>query len=296
MQDKVRAKTTNLVQSHRAPLHVGSVTLAVHDLARASAFYRNIVGLSVLSTSASETSLGSGNVPLLYLIKDTTSAPRPVGMPGLFHIAFLLPNRRDLGAWLHHAQRQQVALEGLSDHLVSEAAYLSDPEGNGIEIYVDRPSRDWTRSNGTITMGTSRMDVASVMAEAGSLAVPDRYQMPEATRIGHVHLAVAKLEDAAQSIGNVLGMTRMCSYPQADFYATGGYHHHIAANTWQTSPEMHYAEGYTGLKLVTLHAPEVEFRQALALRIIEAGGAQNDKFLLIGGPSGIPFALKLAPT
>jgi catechol 2,3-dioxygenase len=290
------------LQSHQTPVHIQSVSLIVRDLDRVSAFYRDIIGLEQISASGSEALLGCGGVPLLLLTHDPDAKPQPEAMPGLFHTAFVLPERRDLGVWLRHIRDRKVSLEGLSDHLVSEAAYLSDPEGNGIEVYTDRPRADWPRdAEGNIRMATLRMDVESVLAlsegrpggstPAGSTPAGSTFRMPPGTRIGHVHLCVPDLQDAGALLTGPFGFDKMCSYPQADFYASGGYHHHIAVNTWRTGVIPARLPGYAGLSRVTLAATDAGTHQAMSERWMAAGGLPTDGSLQLKAPSGIVFGL-----
>ena len=290
------ARTTDTditLQSHQTPVHVQSVSLLVRDLDRVSAFYRDIIGLEVIRASASEIVLGCGGVPLLFLLHDPAAKPQPEAMPGLFHTAFVMPERKDLGLWLRHAIDSKVLLEGLSDHLVSEAAYLSDPEGNGIEIYTDRPKADWPRdAAGNIRMATLRMDVESVLALGEGAARKGVYRMPPGTRIGHVHLCVPDLQGAGLLLTGLFVFDKMCSYPQADFYASGGYHHHIAVNTWRTRAAGARPPGYAGLSRVTLAATSNHAHQAMKERWLADGGMDTEGALLLKAASGITFALR----
>jgi catechol 2,3-dioxygenase len=280
------------LQSHQTPVHIKSVSLVVRNLDRISAFYRDIIGLELMEASGGKAVLGCGGVSLLFLTHDPAAKPQPETMPGLFHTAFLLPERRDLGLWLRHAMARNVPLEGLSDHLVSEAAYLSDPEGNGIEIYTDKPKADWQRdAAGRIRMATMRMDVEGVLGLSEGTASADVYRMPAGTRIGHVHLCVPNLPDAAALLTGPFGFDRMCSYPQADFYASGGYHHHIAVNTWRAGVIPARLPGYAGLSRVTLAANDAGAHQAMRERWIAAGGLTVDGAMQLKAPSGIVFEL-----
>jgi catechol 2,3-dioxygenase len=256
------------------------------------AFYRDLIGLTVQSETADMASLGAGESVLLTLQRDSHATLRSPDMPGLFHTAFLLPKRADLGAWLHHAMNIQAPLEGLSDHIVSEAAYISDPEGNGVEIYHDRPKATWITADGTVKMGTMRMDVQSVLNEALK-PVSSTYVAPSSTLIGHVHLSVGELREAGVVLGDIIGMKKKASYPQADFYASGDYHHHIAANTWHLEQQKTYTRGYTGLDHVTLEVTDSTEREALASRLLEGTGRKDGSLITFDGPSNIPFALDL---
>lgn len=211
-----------------APIHIGAVSLRVRDLAGLTAFYRDSIGLSVLSQDAERVVLGAGGEPLVKL---EAGAQRPSSAAGLFHMAILLPSRRDLGNWLRHAAETGVGLEGASNHLVSEALYLSDPEGNGIEIYRDRSRPEWPRlDGGRLKMATERLDLDALLRDADDRAYAG---MPEGTVMGHVHLRVGDVARAEGFYRDALGFEVTVHYPGASFMATGGYHHHVAANTAQ---------------------------------------------------------------
>lgn len=212
-------------------LAIGSVTLVVHDLDKMAQFYRQAVGLEeVARTGADEILLGAGGTVLLILRRDTSARRRSHREAGLFHTAFLLPRRADLAAWIAHAAAGHATVGGASDHLVSEAVYLSDPEGNGIEIYADRPAASWRWQGSTVVMDTRALDLASL---AATLEAPWR-GAPAGTTIGHVHLQVGDLRAAEAFYAERLGLDLTCRYPGALFYSADGYHHHLATNVWNS--------------------------------------------------------------
>lgn len=263
-----------------ARLHIGHVQLVVHDLETLAAFYENALGLERISDDAQEVRLGVGAQMLVHLRRDR--AARRVGPrdAGLFHTAFLLPERGDLGAWLHHAAANDISLEGASDHLVSEAVYLSDPEGNGIEIYRDRPRAQWPRQNGLIAMTTDPIDLQDV---ANSARAPWR-GAPQGTMIGHVHLKVGALDAANAFYHELLGMPLMAQYPGANFYGWDGYHHHLATNIWHSRGAPAHTDAVTGLAEVGLSGPP----EALADLRAHVGDAPVD-------PWGLRFNLSENP-
>jgi catechol 2,3-dioxygenase len=221
------------VLSHQAPVHIGAVSLAVRDLAGVSDFYEKAVGLTLISASGHERELGAGGVTLLRLIEDKSARASIRAQAGLFHTAFLLPTRQDLARWTAYAMSNNIPVTGASDHLVSEALYLDDPEGNGIEIYRDRAPHEWTRTAGSIKMATEALDFKALMA-----TIQDQDQswksVPDETRVGHIHLKVGDTGLAEGFYRNELGFDVMTEYPGASFLATGGYHHHIGANVWMS--------------------------------------------------------------
>ena len=213
-----------------APMEIGQVTLTVHDLARSADFYARALGLSKLATDAAQVTLGAGNRALVTLIADPAARARSPREAGLFHTAFLLPDRPALARWLHHAAATRLPLQGASDHKVSEAIYLADPEGNGIEVYVDRPRAQWTGHDGTIQMATDRLDLDDL---AGTADGPWK-GAPDGTALGHVHLQVGDVAQAQAFYTGTLGFPVTATYPGAAFYGAGGYHHHLATNVWNS--------------------------------------------------------------
>ena len=232
------------------PAFVDHSHLTVIDLPMLSAFYQKVMGLSVLETSASGETLGVAGRPLLTLTTGGNAARAPRNAPGLFHTAFLVPNRKELGRWLAHAAHNNVPLTGASDHLVSEAIYLDDPEGNGIEIYRDRDRSEWTYvPDGTVKMATNRLDLQALYDEAPK----DGWtQQENGTVIGHIHLQVSDIPEANAFFNGVLGLDIMARYPGASFFATGKYHHHVAANVWNSRGQPKRQTGMTGLADYTI--------------------------------------------
>ncbi|OLP61842.1 glyoxalase [Xaviernesmea oryzae] len=216
----------------RMPVFIEHAQLKVRDLPVVSAWYQRMLGLSAIETSASGHTLGVDGVPLLTLTTATDVAAGAPRAPGLFHNAFLVPDRAALGRWLAHAAHEGVVLQGASDHLVSEAIYLADPEGNGIEVYRDRPRMAWSyQEDGKVGMATLPLDLQALYDEApkGGFA-----GMAPGTRLGHLHLQVTALPEADQFFREILGLDLMTTYPGAHFYASGQYHHHVAANIWNS--------------------------------------------------------------
>jgi catechol 2,3-dioxygenase len=232
------------------PLHVGRAHLVVNDLALVSGFYRDIIGLSVLEKMPSGEVLGVNGTPLLTLTTGGSVARAPRNAAGLFHTAFLVPGRPELAQWLAHAAQNNIQLEGASDHLVSEALYLSDPEGNGIEIYRDRTPLEWTyHQDGTVEMATNRLNLQELYNSAPQAAFTG---MAAGTALGHIHLQVGDIPQADAFYRDVLGLKIMARYPGASFFATGDYHHHIAANVWNSRGATTRLANMTGLSDYTV--------------------------------------------
>jgi catechol 2,3-dioxygenase len=232
------------------PAHVDRAHLVVNDIDSVSTFYEDIIGLGVMDKSASGVLLGAHGLPLLQLTTrgSVTRAPRQAA--GLFHTAFLMPNRQELAHWLAHAAHKGVQLDGASDHLVSEALYLSDPEGNGIEIYRDRRPEEWTYlDDGTVQMATERLNLQALYNSAPQ---GDWAGMAPGASIGHIHLQVGDIPQADAFYRDVLGLKVMARYPGASFFATGGYHHHIAANIWNSRGATARQDNMSGLSDYTI--------------------------------------------
>ena len=209
---------------------IGAVRLAVKDLPDMKNFYRDIIGLGIINQDHETVKLGVGELPLVELISNPDGISHP-NSTGLFHIAILLPNRPELGRWLKHLISTGYPLDGVGDHLVSEALYLSDPEGNGIEIYRDRPKETWQYIDGQIQMDTKSVDLESLLKDAS----PNEFSgLPEGTKMGHIHLQVNNVAKTAAFYQDVLGFDLIAKMPGAGFLSAGGYHHHIGMNTWRS--------------------------------------------------------------
>lgn len=269
------------LEAYDAPYHIGAVTLRVNDLARLTAYYRDAIGLQLINQGSEDAELGIGGKVLVRL---RSGASRPGSAAGLFHLAILLPSRRDLANWLRHAAETRVPLEGASDHLVSEALYLSDPEGNGIEIYRDRRRAEWPRRpDGGIAMATERLDLDKLLGEAdrGPYA-----GMPAGTGMGHIHLRVGDAAAAEAFYRDLLGFELMVRYPGASFLASGGYHHHIAGNIWGSRGAGLRQPGEAGLDRFEVVARDEADFAAMRERILAAGGSESEGAPHIADPWG----------
>lgn len=233
-------------------LRIGAVALAVRDLDRVTAFYRDVIGLEVVAREEDAVRLGAGGAAFLELLRRPDALPDDPAAAGLFHTAFLLPSRADLGRWLAHFRGLGGQLDGAADHLVSEAAYLHDPEGNGIEVYADRPRAEWRwRGEGAerrIEMANRPLDVPGLLRAATT----PWSAAPPGTRIGHIHLRVGDVGEAVRFYGGVLGLDLTAAWDSAAFLSSGGYHHHIAVNTWRSPGAGRRDPARAGLASVTL--------------------------------------------
>jgi catechol 2,3-dioxygenase len=215
-----------------ADTRLGSITLRAAEVERLRTFYEETIGLRATDGDGEGVvALGVDGTPLVQLVADADAPPRPPRSTGLFHLALLVPERADLARALHRVVGSGWRLTGASDHLVSEALYLADPEGNGIELYRDRPRAGWPVAGGDLQMDTLPLDLQSLLKEVGE-DEPDS-GMPAGTTLGHVHLHVSDLPAAESFWAGALGFdVTVRGYPGALFVSAGGYHHHVGLNTW----------------------------------------------------------------
>jgi catechol 2,3-dioxygenase len=234
---------------------IGRVRLRVADLARVRDYYERTIGLRVLAEDGDTVTLGADS-PLVELVGDPDAPPPPPGSTGLFHLAILVPSRPELARSIRRVVDSGERFTGASDHFVSEALYLRDPEGNGIEIYRDRPRDQWEHEpDGQLRMGTVALDLQDIVAEMP--ADPDR-GMPDGTVMGHVHLHVSDLGEAEAFYVDRLGLdVTVRGYPGALFVSHDGYHHHVGLNTWQGAHGPAPPPGSRGLIDYELFLPDV---------------------------------------
>jgi catechol 2,3-dioxygenase len=258
---------------------LGPVRLTVSDLDRSRAFYERAVGLR--ATELDDGTIGLGvpaGRPLVELRGDSAAPRLNRRAPGLYHLAILLPTRLDLAFALARLVQSQWPLDGASDHLVSEALYLSDPDGNGIEIYRDRPRTDWRYDDGQLQMSTLPLDLNDLVGELRG-ATELQAEVPSGTRIGHVHLQVADLREAEAFYHGVLGFDVVVrGYPGALFVSAGGYHHHIGLNTWHSAGAAPAPAGSVGLRSFTVELPDERELAAVTGRLETAGVATENAY------------------
>ncbi|WP_304617824.1 VOC family protein [Paracoccus sp. (in: a-proteobacteria)] len=227
---------------------IAHVALIVRDADAMAAFYEKALGLSPMGGDGAQRDLGASGDVLLRLIADPAARPRDPAQAGLFHTAFLLPDRPAVARWLRHAAGMGLRLTGASDHGVSEALYLDDPEGNGIEIYRDRPTTDWRRDGDRVEMFTARLDLNDLASAADGVW----RGAPDGTTIGHVHLQTGDLDRVEAFLTGDLSLTRSFDAPGGRWYGWDGYHHHLAANVWNSRGAGARPSGQTGLAHVAL--------------------------------------------
>jgi catechol 2,3-dioxygenase len=260
--------------------HMGLVELSVSDLDRSIAYWQDAIGLRLLSRENGTAELGA-DTPLVRFVEEPGARPAQ-GFTGLFHVALLVPDRPSLGRFLAHAGRERIPLTGLSDHVVSEAIYLRDPDHHGIEVYADRPREQW---EGQVSqrMTTIPLDTDSLLAEADGAAFDG---LPDGTTVGHVHLCVRDVDETIGFYRDKLGMGLTAHLgDQAAFLSAGGYHHHLGGNTWETRGASPAPEGTARLLRFTIVLPDDDEVQRVAERI---GGTE------VRDPSGNPLVLTAA--
>lgn len=240
---------------------IGRVDINVRDVDKARMFYEKVLGLRTIARRDGVVELG-GDEPIVGLHAAPDAPPRPPRAPGLYHMAILLPSRGALGGFLQHAH-ELWPIDGASDHLVSEALYLSDPEENGIEVYADRPRAAWRWQGDALQMATQPMDVEGVLSEAEAWR-----GAPGATTMGHVHLQVSDVPAAERFYRDLVGFDLTARYgDQASFLSAGRYHHHLAVNSWMSRGAPTPPEGSLGLRSFTVRLPDAASRDEAAKRV-----------------------------
>jgi catechol 2,3-dioxygenase len=253
---------------------LGAVRLQVADLGRSLDYYQRVLGLRVLDRDAGQAALGAEGEEQPLVVLHERPGVRPVprsGLLGLYHFAILLPDRQALGRFVAHLGTLGEHA-GSADHAVSEALYLTDPDGLGIEVYADRPHSQWQHHNRELYMTTDRLDIRSLLAAAGERSWSG---MPAGTAMGHVHLHVGDLERAEAFYHRALGFDKMVwSYPGALFLSAGGYHHHLGNNTWSSGPPASPADArLLQWSIVLPAATDI----AEAARSLQAAGHEAEK-------------------
>lgn len=263
--------TGNVATAIDPATEVGVVSLTVSDLARSVAFYTDAIGLTLLDRDGGAATLGVAGAPLLMLTERPGARAWPreqSSYTGLYHFAILLPTRADLGRWVRHWLELGLPL-GQGDHIVSEALYLSDPDENGIEVYRDRPREGWQWSNGRVRMGGGPVDIRGLLREAEQAGEPWA-GMPAGTHLGHIHLQVGDIAQAAAFYHGILGFDIVAEMPSALFVSAGGYHHHLGLNIWHSKGAPPAPADTVGLRFYTIDFATEEARQAVLDRIAAA--------------------------
>ncbi len=257
---------------------MGLVSLGVADLNISLRYYTQALGFAVLEQQEQQATLGVPGTPLLFLTEEPGAKPFPhdrYGYTGLYHFAILVPSRADLGRWLGHWITSGLPFPGQGDHLVSEAFYITDPDGNGIEVYRDRPRAEWPYINGQLQMAADPIDIKGVLGAAEQEGKPWSGMAP-GTRLGHMHLQVGDIPQAEAFYHGVLGFDVVVRMPTALFISAGGYHHHIGMNIWHSRNAPPAPAGVAGLRAYTIEMPSQEARAAVLERVRAAGLAARE--------------------
>ncbi|ELY55438.1 Glyoxalase/bleomycin resistance protein/dioxygenase [Natronococcus amylolyticus DSM 10524] len=266
----------------------GRVSLRVTDLERVVRFYEDVLGLEARAIGDDRAVLAAGETPLVVLREEPELEPRGDDETGLFHTALLVPSRAALGDALERIERRW-RLDGTADHVVSEALYLADPEGNGIEVYRDRPREKWpVADDGTVGIGTEPLDVEGVRS-----AGRGRGGVPDGTTVGHLHLEVSSLPAAREFYVGTVGFGCKQRVDGALFVAAGGYHHHLGLNVWRRRSAPPQGRG---LERVEVVVPDENGLAALRTRLEEAGhatsSARDDGAFGMTDPDGIELRFR----
>ncbi|MEA0553720.1 VOC family protein [Lysinibacillus irui] len=277
---------------HEKPnTYVTNVELKVSDLQRSLTYYQDVIGFKVLHQESHKATLtADGRTALLTIVQPETVEEKQRMTTGLYHFALLLPTRRDLANIITHFHEKGVYL-GASDHAVSEALYLNDPDHNGIEVYVDRPESEWTWYVDQVHMVTEPLNIQSILEEGNG----NWSGLPEGTVMGHIHLSVSNLAETEQFYTNGLGYDIVSRYgTQALFISTGRYHHHIGLNTWHSENAPKLGENQVGLKTFSLRLDNEEQASSMKanLRAMGAPVIDIDGGFQTEDPSGNVVLLK----
>jgi len=269
-------------------LYIRNVTLNVMNIEKSLAFYTDFLGFKVLENKGKEVVLTTnGKTALITLIQPAGVTPKERNRTGLYHFAILLPTRADLGKMLVHLAKHRYPI-GASDHEVSEALYLNDPDGNGIEIYCDRPADQWHWKMDSVNMTSAQLDAESVMAEAKGEPWEG---MPRETVMGHIHLHVSNLAEAANFYQGVLGYDLVLNYGgQALFLSTGKYHHHLGMNTWNGVGIPAPSENSAGMKEYAIDVPDEAYLQKIKAAL-QNDYVEKDGVVYVTDPSGTTISL-----
>lgn len=272
---------------HQKPnLFIQNVTLKVSNLSRSIDFYTEIIGFRVLQQEEGRVTLTADGQHALITLVEVPNAQFVRGATGLYHFALLLPSRKDLGNLIQHFIQKNVQI-GAGDHDVSEALYLSDPDGNGIEMYIDRPADTWKwDSNGQVYMTTDPVQFQSVLREADGTWSG----LPIDTVMGHIHLSVRNLQESEDFYTSLLDYVVVSRYgAQALFISTGGYHHHIGLNTWHSEGADALPKDAVGIQSYTVQLPDQDYAVNLKKRFVEQNMEikEQENIFSIIEPNGI---------
>jgi catechol 2,3-dioxygenase len=278
-------------------LKMGPVCLRTKNLDAMLSFYENDLGLKAVRSDETYTALGtrSGSEPILILHQDENASTAPPNAAGLYHYALLVPDRRSLSTTYLTLGNKGVVIDGYADHQVSEALYLTDPDGNGIEIYRDRPKSEWKFDEGGVEMTTEPLDLDSLIKESPSESRDGSTGIVEGTKVGHMHLKVSDLQNSLTFYVEALGFELMRYWGSAAFLSAGGYHHHVGMNTWESLEGPPNRKTWIGLEYFAITLPETNLSE-LTSRLAGNCEVQEDgsKRLFVSDPDDINLIFKTA--
>jgi catechol 2,3-dioxygenase len=280
-----------ILESERSPVFIGSATLVSRNAESLAAFYVEVLGFEHIRSDVQSVELGAGGVSFLRIENKPDASDFDPAKSGLFHIAYLLPDRAGLARWFLGARAAHAPFEGASDHAVSEAFYLSDPDGNGIEVYADRERSNWPRDAGGYAMTTGPMALRDLAASAGA-ATEEAPHLPAGTRIGHIHLQSGDAERAAHFWCETFDLAETHRRPGARFLSWGGYHHHIALNHWRSQGAGPRDAASTGLSQIEFSMRDTADFSALAAK--SGVHASDATTLETSDPDGLKLLFRLA--
>ncbi len=251
--------TAGFLKPNSASCYPSQYGLRVADLELVSNFYQNVVGLKLISASLNTHKLGLNDIVILELHHLPQAKIAKRSTAGLFHCAFLLPSVNDLASFVDHLQIIDQIIDGAADHSVSEAIYLSDPEGNGVEVYYDRQFSAWEHHNSQVKLTTDALDFKSLMQKQNAKWAG----IPDGSILGHLHLKQSDLELSTKFYSSILGFELTASLPGAVFLSTDGYHHHLGINVWHSKNAANIDETQTGLSGYKLKCSEFKLQQII---------------------------------
>jgi catechol 2,3-dioxygenase len=276
----------------------GPVCLRTNSLDSMLGFYKKELGLEVMQVQGNVTVLGcqaanGANEPILILNHDEKALSRPSDAAGLYHFALLVPDRKSLAAACVSLGNKGVVFDGYADHQVSEALYLTDPDGNGIEIYADRPRREWKfDGDGEVEMATLPLDLDSLIKELPHGSHEESITIAEGTRVDHIHIKVTDLERSIEFYTDILGLEVMRYLGSAAFLSTGRYHHHIGMNTWESLGGPPAQKTWVGLEYFVISIPETNLHELSSRLGIGFDAHDGPKQVFASDPDEISIIFK----
>ena len=245
----------------RYGLNFDFIILRVKDIEKMKDFYVKLLKMKILKDEKKadkrEISLGTETKEIIRLISYGNEEIKGYDETNVYHIAYLLPEREDLGNFLRNCVKEQIKLDGVGDHYVSEAIYLTDPEGNGIEVYADRDYRNWKWENGRVVMGTEQVDVEDLLRISDNMP---EFSIPEGTKIGHIHVESSDIENDKNFYVEKLGLNVVSEVPKAYFLSVDGYHHHFGMNQWNGMRKISKKTNSTGVEEVYATMDKEKFK------------------------------------